>query len=117
MNTSILFNLDFANNIISSCFFFFYLFIHLYHLIAAVITHIFNPIAELVILIAIPTKEAKVEMETHPVNAKLTISEIIHSIYFFSQIISYFIYLLKSKFSIHVFFSHDYIFSDTLLFC
>ena len=75
METSILFNLDFANNIILSCFFFCYLFINLYLSIAAVITQIFNPIAELVILIAIATKEAKAEMKTHPVIAKITISE------------------------------------------
>ena len=36
-------------------------------LIATVIAAIFNPIAELAIFIGIPTKEAKAEMETHPV--------------------------------------------------
>ena len=35
----------------------------------------FNPIAELVILIGIPTKEAKVEMQTHSVNAETKISK------------------------------------------
>ena len=35
-----LFNLDFANNIISSCFFFFFLVIELYFLIPAVIAQI-----------------------------------------------------------------------------
>ena len=62
-----LFNLDFANNTILSCFFFFFLIIDLYFLIPAVITQIFNPIVELAIPIGIPTKEAKAEMETHPV--------------------------------------------------
>ena len=57
-----LLNLDFANNIVSSCFFLFFLFIDLYFLSPVVITQIFNPIAEIVIPIAIPTKEAKVEM-------------------------------------------------------
>ena len=33
-------------------------------------TQIFNPIAELVIPIGIPTKEEKTEMETHPVIAE-----------------------------------------------
>ena len=47
---------------------YFFLIIDLYFLIAAVIAQIFNPIAELVIPIGIPTKEAKAEMETHPVN-------------------------------------------------
>ena len=61
-----LFIFDFANDTILSCFFFFFLTVDLYFLIAAVIAQIFNPIAELVILIRIPTKEAKEEMETHP---------------------------------------------------
>ena len=62
-----LFNLDFANNTILSCLFFFFLIIDLYLLILAVITQIFNPTAELLIPTRIPTKEAKSEMETHPV--------------------------------------------------
>ena len=37
----------------------------LYFLIPAIITQIFNPIAEI-----IPTKEAKPEMETHPVTVE-----------------------------------------------
>ena len=60
-----LFNLDLANNTVLSCFFF--LIIDSYFVIAAVIVHIFNPISELVIHIEIPNKEAKEEMETHPV--------------------------------------------------
>ena len=60
-----LFNLDFANNTVLSCFFF--LIIDLYFVIAAVIVHIFNPISELVIQIEIPNKEEKEEMEIHPV--------------------------------------------------
>ena len=36
-------------------------------LIAAVIAQIFNPISELTIHKGIPTKEAKAEIETHPV--------------------------------------------------
>ena len=35
---------------------------------------IFNPIAELIIPVGIPTKEAKAEMETHPVIVDITIS-------------------------------------------
>ena len=62
-----LFNLDFASNTILSCFFFFFLIIDLYFLIPTVIAQIFNPIEELVIPIGIPTKEAKAEIETHPV--------------------------------------------------
>ena len=59
-----LFNLDFANKTIFSCFFF--LFIDSYFLIPAVITQTFNPVAELVIPIGKPTKEAETEMETYP---------------------------------------------------
>ena len=53
-----LFNLDFANNKILSCFFLFFLIINLHFLIPTVITQIFYPIRELVI----PTKEAKAEI-------------------------------------------------------
>ena len=45
----------------------FFLIIELYFLFSAVIAQIFNPIAELVIRIEIPTKEAKAEIEIHPV--------------------------------------------------
>ena len=65
IKTSMLFNLDFANNTILSCFFFFFLIIDLYFLIPEVIAQIFNQIAELLILLGILTKEQKVEMETH----------------------------------------------------
>ena len=69
-----LFNLDFANKtVLSSCFFFF-LIIDWYVLIPAGIAEMFNLIAELVIPIGVPTKEAKAEMETHPVIAEITIS-------------------------------------------
>ena len=61
-----IFNLDFPNNTVLACFFFF-LIIALCFLIPAVITQIFNHIGELVISIGIRTKEAKAEMETHPV--------------------------------------------------
>ena len=63
--TFMLFNLDFANNTILLCFFLVFLIIDLYFLIPAVIAQIFNTIAENVIPIWIPTKEAKTEMETH----------------------------------------------------
>ena len=69
-----LFNLDFANNTISSCFFLFFLIIDLYLLIPAVITQIFNPLAGLAIPIGTLTKEPKGEIETHPVIVEVTIS-------------------------------------------
>ena len=62
-----LFDLYFANNTILSCFFFFFLINDLNLLIPAAIAQIFNPIAKLVIPIGIPSKEAKVENEIHPV--------------------------------------------------
>ena len=61
-----LFNLDFANNTILSCFFIFFLIIDLYFLIPAVITQISNPSAELVMRTGMMTKEAKAKMLTHP---------------------------------------------------
>ena len=70
-----LFKIDFADNTILSCFFFFFLIIDFYFLIFAVITQIFNPIEELVVPIGIPAKEARAEIETYPVNVKVTISE------------------------------------------
>ena len=62
MENSTLLNLDFANDNILSCFFFF-LIIDLYFLIQAFITQIFNTITELAIPIGIPAKEAKAEMK------------------------------------------------------
>ena len=67
------FNLNFANNTILSCFFFFFLIIGL---IPAVIAQIFNPIIELVIPIGIPTKKTKAEMETHPLIVEITIIKV-----------------------------------------
>ena len=68
-----LFNLDFANNTALSCFFLFFLIIGLYFLILAATAQIVNPIAELVILIRIPSKEEKAEIEIHPVTAEAKI--------------------------------------------
>ena len=55
--------------------FFFFLIIDLYFLIAGVIMQIFNPKDELIIHIGIPTKEAKAEMETHPLIVEIKISK------------------------------------------
>ena len=69
INTFTVFNLSLANSTILSYYFVFYvlLIIDLYVLIAAVIAHSFNPIAELVTIIVIPGKEAKAIIEIHPV--------------------------------------------------
>ena len=73
-----LFNLFFANNTVLSYLFFFFVIIDFYALIPAVIAQIFNPTAELVLAIEIPTKEAKAETETHPeiTEAKISICSI-----------------------------------------
>ena len=68
-------NLDFANNTILSCFFFF-LIIDLHFSIPAVTRQVFNPIAELVIPIGIPTKEEKAEIQIHPVIVEPKIREL-----------------------------------------
>ena len=70
-----LFELDFAENNILSCFFLFFLISDLYLLIPAVISQIFNPVAELVIPIGILTKEAKTEMEMHPLIVEIKMSQ------------------------------------------
>ena len=71
--TYMLFNLDFVNNTILSCLFFFFI-MDLYFLIPAAVTQIFNPITELVIPIGIPAKKAKAEMEMHPVTVEIKMS-------------------------------------------
>ena len=48
----------------------FFLIINLYFLIPAVIAQIFTPVAESVIPIEIPSKEAKAAIETHSVTAE-----------------------------------------------
>ena len=60
VKTSMLFNLDFANNTILSCFFFLNYWLNF--LTPVVIGQIFNSITELVIPIRIPSKEAKAEI-------------------------------------------------------
>ena len=68
-----LFNLDFADNTILSCLFFLFFIIDFYFLVTTTIAQIFNPIAELLVPIGIPRKEAKSVIEIHPeiVEAKI----------------------------------------------
>ena len=68
-----LFHLEFAKNTLLSYFFFFFLIIDLYFLTPSVITKNFNSTAELVTPTKISTREAKSEMETHPVTAETKI--------------------------------------------
>ena len=56
-------------------FFSYILIIELYFLFPAVIAGTFNPIEELVTPIEIPTKEAKADMEPHPVIVEILISK------------------------------------------
>ena len=66
-------NLYFDNNTILSWIFFFFLIIYINVLFPAVVAKIFNSTAELVIPIRMSTKEAKKEIETHPVTAEVKI--------------------------------------------
>ena len=69
-----LFILDFANNtILLWMLFFFFLIIDLYFLFPTVIAQMSNRISKLVIRIEIPSKEAKAEIEIHPVIAEAKI--------------------------------------------
>ena len=119
-----LFNFDFTINTILSCFFFFFLIIEFYFLIAAVIAKTFNSIAELVIPIETPTKEAKAEMEIHPVIAEPKKESVqcnlelykpfcvfYSSIHFdlflqLNNLISCCIYIFQSRLLTYVFFCH-----------
>ena len=73
IKTSMVFNLFFANNIFLY-FFSFFLIVNSYFLIPVVIAPIFYPTVELVITVGIPTKEAKTEIEIHPVTAEVNIN-------------------------------------------
>ena len=64
IETSMLFNLVFANNTVFSYFFLFFLIIDLYYIIAVVIAQIFNPTTELEISKGIPNNKGKAEIET-----------------------------------------------------
>ena len=59
-----------AKNTVLSCFFLYFLIIDLCSLIPAVFVQVFNHAAELEISIGMPYKEAKTEMEIHPVTSE-----------------------------------------------
>ena len=69
-----LFNLSFVKKSVFYILFFFFLIIYLYFLVVPINAQIFNPIVEFVILIEI-LKEAKAEIETHPVIIETKISK------------------------------------------
>ena len=62
IKTSMLFDLDFSNNTILSCFFYFFLINDLYIFYSPDIAQIFNPIAKLVISNGISSKKAKAQI-------------------------------------------------------
>ena len=62
IRTSIVSNLVFPENIIFSCFFFFFLITESYFLIPAVIAQVFIPTAELVITTGAATNEVNAEI-------------------------------------------------------
>ena len=73
IKTSVVFYLAFTRNSISSCSFLFFLMIDLYFLIPAVIGQIFIVAGEFAISTRIPTKEAKIKFEIHPVTVEAKI--------------------------------------------
>ena len=99
-----LFNLDFANNIILSGLFLFFLIIDLSFLISAVITRIFNPIIELSISIGISTKEAKVEMEKLQKESYQYNSKLYKPFYASYLLIPFSLFLQLINFLLHLFF-------------
>ena len=104
IKTSIRFNLEFANKTILSCFFFFFLIIDLYLLIPAVIAQIFNLIAELVIPIGILIKEAKVEIELHPVVLEAKITKLCKPFCAFYSSTKFALFLQENNFLFHLYF-------------
>ena len=73
IKSCVLFNLDLARNAILPYLFFFFLIIGLCFLIPEVSVQILTSIAELVIPIGIPSKEAKVEIDMDPVTTETKI--------------------------------------------
>ena len=69
--TSMLFKLFCANNIILSCFFYFFLIIDLYFLIPEVIAYISNSVSKILFPI-----EIMIEIEIHPVNIEIKIRKL-----------------------------------------
>ena len=86
-----LFHLDFTNNTILYCFFFFFLVIDLYFLIPAVIAQIFILTGELVIAIGI--LEVKTETEIHLVTVETKIRKL-----YFRVVQTFLCFLLISLF-------------------
>ena len=67
------------------------LIIDLYFLIHGVIAQIFNSTAELVTPIGIPIKEAKTEMETHPVILEAKIESVWYNLEFYKSFCAFYL--------------------------
>ena len=110
IKTSILFNLNFANNSILLCFYLFFLIFDSYFLIPTAIAQVFNSIAELVIPIGTPIKESKAEIGIHLVIAEAKIRKSgyklgLHklSCVFYSSI-QFALFLQENNFFFHLYF-------------
>ena len=107
INIFTIFNLDFAIDNILSCFSLYFLIIDLHFLILAVIKQTFNPIAELVIPIGIPTKEGKLEMEVHLLTVESAqYNSIFYKLFYGSCWLTHFdLFLQLNAFLFHQYFS------------
>ena len=76
-----------------------------YILIAAVITQIFNPIAELVIPIGIPAKEEKAEIIIHPVIVFQYDLKLYKPFYVFYSSVYFALFLQVNNFLFHLYFA------------
>ena len=90
--------------------FLFFLIIDLYLLIPAAIAQIFNAIAEPVIPIGIPSKEAKAEIEMHPLSVKLKWGCIQYNLELYKPFWAFYVSVLfalffqRNNFLFHVYF-------------
>ena len=102
IKTSMLLNLDYADNTILSCFVFVFLITDLYVFIPEVIAQIFNPISELVI--------QKAEIEIYQVIAEARIRKfskyfrVAQTIFSFYLSIHFALFLQRNNFLFHLFF-------------
>ena len=90
--------------------FLFFLIIELYLLTTAVIANIFNPISELVISIGILIKEAKKEIEIHPVILEAKKESVQYNLDFYKAFCTFYssihfaLFLQRNNFLFHLYF-------------
>ena len=100
-----LFILDFANNTILPCFFFFLLIIDFHFLIPAAIAQIVNPIAELIIPTGISSKKVKALIEIHAVTVEVKIS-VQYNLELYKTFCAFYsstLFLQENNFSFHLY--------------